>query len=79
MTNANRDSLVREYANLIANADDGFYIVECQDGNMQVQKQGDWYVASYNGMSIPFTSAAMLMSQIFEILGDPKTLFCQSY
>lgn len=79
MTNAQRDSLVREYANLIANADDGFYIVECQDGNMQVQKQGDWYIASYHGRSISFTSAAMLMGQIFEILGDPKTLFCQGY
>ena len=79
MTNAQRDSLVREYANLIANADDGFYIVECQDGNMQVRKQGDWYVASYKGMSIPFTSAAMLMGQIFEILGDPKTLMYQGY
>lgn len=74
MINVQREKLVMDYANAIANADDGFYTVECQDGSMPVRKQGDWYIASYNGMSIPFTSAAMLMGQIFEIFGDPKAL-----
>lgn len=69
-----KDEMIREFANSLANSEDGFYAFDCVEGTMPVYKMGAWYYGIYQGRYIPYTSATMIVTDIIGTLGGIKLL-----